>query len=459
MDDNTWVTNVSGHSGRKSLVALLRSLSAMLATLVLAGCATTYPMMPTPVLYTGALARSLFTSAPNEALAPPLDLLFLTDRAPATGRDDFDPYTAERSRSMAFGSATVLFGEGLTWETLVRESLVFPRTHPLELSLGPTKELGRFPSIPYEVTMTERGLTRSAAVVAAHEAAVQGLQAEVARRLASSPRKEVVLFVHGVADTFRDAALTMGELCHFLGRELVCGIFTWPAGGTRGVLFGYEVDYESSEFAAEHLRKTIRAIAETPGLERIHLIAHSRGTDVLVTAASDLNFEAYTQESNFSQRYKIGNVVLVAPDLDIDVNAAKFFKVLSDPDLPYGSAPNPKVVLGRTPDFRITVYVSPDDRALATSGSLFGSIARLGRLSEAMLTPRQIEQVRTLGMIDVIQVEGRTDLFGHSYLTSNPKVSSDLIAMLRYRLAPNDPGRPLEEVERPFWRIPAGQGK
>lgn len=451
--------DVSGHSGRKSLVARLRGLSGMIATLVLAGCATTYPMMPTPTLYTGARARSLFTSTPAEVRTPPLDLLFFTDRAPATGGDEPDPYTADRSRSMAFGSTTVLFGEGLTWDTLVRESLVFPRRHSLDLALGPTKELGRFPPIPYEVTMTERGPTRSAAVVDAHETAVQGLQAEVARRLASSPRKEVVLYVHGVANTFRDAALTMGELCHFLGREFVCGIFTWPAGGKRGILFGYQVDYESSEYAAEHLRKTIRAIAGTPGLERIHLIAHSRGTDVLVTAASDLNFEAYTQESNFSRRYKIGNVVLIAPDLDLDVTVAKLFKVLSDPDVPYGSAPNPKMVLERTPDFRITIYVSPDDRALATSGWLFGSIARLGRLNKAILTSREIEQARTFGLIDVIQVEGRTDLFGHSYFTSNPKVSSDLIALLRYGLGPNDPGRPLEEVEKPFWRIPAGQGK
>jgi esterase/lipase superfamily enzyme len=450
---------VSGYSGRKSLVLRLRSLSGTLAALVLAGCATTYPMMPTPVLYTGAQARLLFTHAPADVQTPPLDLLFVTDRAPATGGDAPDPYTADRSRSLAFGSTTVLFGEGLTWDTLVRDSLVFPRRHPLDLALGPTKELGRFPPIPYEVTMTERGLTRSDAVVDAHEAAVRGLQAEVARRLASSPRKEVVLYVHGVANTFRDAALTMGELCHFLGREFVCGIFTWPAGGKRGILFGYQVDYESSEYAAEHLRKTIRAIAGTPGLERIHLIAHSRGTDVLVTAASDLNFEAYTQQSNISERYKIGNIVLIAPDLDIDVNAAKLFKVLSDPDVPYGSAPNPTMVLGRAPAFRITVYVSPDDRALATSGRLFGSIARLGRLNKAMLTPKEIEQVRTFGLIDLIQVEGRTDLFGHSYFTSNPKVSSDLIALLRYKLAPNDPGRPLEEVEKPFWRIPAGSGK
>jgi esterase/lipase superfamily enzyme len=57
----------------------------------------------------------------------------------------------------------------------------------------------------------------------------------------------------------------------------------------------------------------------------------------------------------------------------------------------------------------------------------------------------------------VIQVQGKTDLFGHSYFRSNPKVSADLIALLRYGLAPNAPGRPLVEVERPFWRIPEGQ--
>jgi hypothetical protein len=36
---------------------------------------------------------------------------------------------------------------------------------------------------------------------------------------------------------------------------------------------------------------------------------------------------------------------------------------------------------------------------------------------------------------------------------------TDLIALLRYGLGPNEPGRPLEEVGKPFWRIPAGQGR
>jgi len=436
----------------------LRHLIPVFAAFALAGCTITHPMMPTPVLYTGRQPRPLFTDAHADVRKPPLDLLFVTDRTPAQSSDEPEPYTADRSRSVAFGATTILFGEGLTWDTLVTESLAPRRATSLDLKLGPTQEIGRFPSIPYEVTDTAGGVTRTPAVVAAHEAASQALQAEVARRLALSPRKEVVLFVHGYNNTFTDAAATMGELCHFLGREFVCGIYSWPAGGRRGILAGYNVDYESSVFASEHLRKTIRTIAETPGLERIHLLAHSRGTDVLVTALSDLNVEAYTQHSSLARRYKIGNIVLMAPDIDADVAAAKIFNVRSDPDVPYGPAPDPRMVFEQTPGFRLTVYVSPDDRALATSSWLFGSLARLGRLDAAMLTPGQIEQARRLGDVDVIQVRGRTDLFGHSYFTSNPEVSADLIAMLRYGLRPDEPGRPLEEVERPFWRVPSGAG-
>ena len=424
----------------------------------LAGCASTYPMMPTPALYTGARAKPLFTEAPAAVRTPSLDLLFITDRAPAQGSGGPEPYTAERSRSMAFGSTTIMFGEGLTWDALVTQSLLVTRTTRTDLTLGPTQELGHFPRIPYEVTSTPGGLARAPAAIEGHETAARALQSEVARRLALSPRKEVVLFVHGFNNTFSEAALTMGEMCHFLGREFVCGIFTWPAGGTRGLLFGYNEDYESSVFAAEHLRKAIRTIAGTPGLEKIHLLAHSRGTDLLATTLAELGAEAYMQQSTLPQRFKIGNVVLMAPDIDADVAVAKILAVLSDPDLPFGAAPNPAMVFELTPGFQLTAYVSPDDRALAASSWLFGSLRRIGRVDASMVTPPQIEQMRRVGMVDVIQISGTTDVFGHGYFRSNPRVSADLIAMLRYGLRPNEPGRPLEEVTRPFWRVPPGAG-
>ena len=183
--------------------------------------------------------------------------------------------------------------------------------------------------------------------------------------------------MHGYANTFADAGLNMGELCHFLGREFVCAVFSWPAGGSKTVLLGYYVDRQSGEFATEDLKKTIRVIADTPGLEQIHLLAHSRGTDLLATAVSDLSVEAYITQTTLARRFKLGNIVLIAPDLDIDVAPTKKWKTGSDPDLPYGNTSNPGGVFP-SPEFHITVYVSPNDKALAASGRVLGSIARSG---------------------------------------------------------------------------------
>ncbi len=420
----------------------------------LTGCATNRALMPTPVLYTGADARPLFTESSIGVRELSLDLLFITDRVPAEHADDL-PYTASRSRSMAFGSAMIEFGKDVSWDALVKESTATQRVTPLQLKLGPTTELGRFPAIPYEVVVGPDGIRRVSAVVEAYEKAKQQLQAEIARRLAIARRKEVVLFVHGYHSTFESAALTMGELCHFLGRDFVCGIFSWPAGGQRGMLFGYDFDRESAEYAVEDLVKVIRIVGRTPGVERIHLIAHSRGTDTLASALAELSVEAYTLRSALDREFHIGNVVLVAPDLDGDVALTKIFKVFSDPDLPFGGEADPAALIPPSPGLRVTLYVSPDDKALATASWLSGSIARLGRIVATAFSADQIEAISLLRAVDIIQVSGTTDFFGHSYFISNPRVSADLIALLRYGLLPNDPGRPLEQIAGPFWRVPA----
>jgi hypothetical protein len=71
------------------------------------------------------------------------------------------------------------------------------------------------------------------------------------------------------------------------------------------------------------------------------------------------------------------------------------------------------------------------------------------------VSPEQIESIGMLHAVDIVEVRGTTDFFGHHYFVSNPQVSADIIAMLRYDLRPNEPGRPLEHVAGPFWRVPA----
>ena len=239
------------------------------------------------------------------------------------------------------------------------------------------------------------GFRRSPLAVAQHEKAISSLQAEVSKRLASSPRKEIVVFVHGYNNTFEDAVHTTGNICQFLGEEFVCVVLSWPAGGSRGTFFGYNVDRESGEFAVADVRKAIRAIAETHGISKVHLLAHSRGTDVLTSALQQLAIESHVAQSALSRRLKVANIVLFAPDIDIDVAASRIFTVISDPDLPVGRAPQPNSSFNQG-SLHLTVYSSPGDKALGLSGRLFGSIIRLGQLATAQRDDSLPKELRTL---------------------------------------------------------------
>jgi esterase/lipase superfamily enzyme len=417
----------------------LRGIALALAGAALAvslgACSPEDALAPTPSIFAGATA---LVDAPALSGGDQLSLVYVTDRAPTT-----DPetgamtYGAGRSHAMSFGTIAV---------DIERPS----SGDGGKVKLGPATEIGRFPQGPYTTEPTPKGIRRTPDVVAAHESAVAALQGEIGRRLAGSQRKEVVFFIHGYANTFDDAARTMGNLCHYLGHDFVCVVLTWPAGG-KGVFMGYNVDRESSEFAVADMKKAIRAISDTPGVRTVHFIAHSRGTDVLTSAMQQLGIEAYSSRSSLSQQLKVKNVVLFAPDIDIDVASTKLFGAVSDPDALYGSKKNPNGAFPQG-NVHLTIYSSPDDKALGLSSFLFSSNMRLGQQDLDRSDARAFGEGKA-GLVDFIEVNGTTDMFGHGYFLSNPAVSSDLVAMIRYGLKPGDPGRPLTEIRGPFWRL------
>ena len=84
-------------------------------------------------------------------------------------------------------------------------------------------------------------------------------------------------------------------------------------------MFGYFADRESGEFTIFHLKEFVRLIASSPEVERIHILAHSRGTDVTTTALRELVIEARAAGKNPRESLRIANLVLAAPDIDFDV--------------------------------------------------------------------------------------------------------------------------------------------
>jgi esterase/lipase superfamily enzyme len=437
---------------------IARSVLRVLVVLLLGGCATgARQLMPTPTLYQQPGGQPVFAESPASRPSPDLDLLYVTDRAAQTEAEAADSapsrYGQERALRIAFGSAQVRVVPGLDWETLREQSQLANRTREVNLELAEVQELGAFPDEPYQITRGDDGeMQRERAELARHFDAKAKLQGEIRRRLAQAPKREVLLYVHGFNETFATAAYTAAELCHFLGREPVCAFFTWPASSTGNFLISYTTTTESADFAVEHLKKSLRTIATTPGLEGLNILAHSRGTAVTLRAVRELGMEAIAAGKEPAHMYKIKNLVLLSPDIDVSLAGQTMTSFLSDPDLvtvwPEGRLPHML-------DGRLTVYASPEDRALAVSQWLFRSRSRMGQLRPEDVPDKAQRFFATGGRTDLISYEGeRTDLFGHSYFTTNPQVSTDLIHLIRYRRQLGEPGRELIRTGRVTWQFP-----
>jgi esterase/lipase superfamily enzyme len=115
----------------------------------------------------------------------------------------------------------------------------------------------------------------------------------------------------------------------------------------------------------------------------------------------------------------------------------------------------PNERLPRSLGGRLTVYSSPRDRALQFSRILFRSESRIGNV-RAEAVPMDLQRyLAPLDKVDIIVYEGRkTDTYGHFYFTTNPRVSSDVIQLLRFGKKPSDPGRELEKIGPIVWIFP-----
>ena len=412
--------------------------SILLYVLLIAGCAESRLLMPTPNLYTDEKA-TLFDALPEEYASTLVELIYVTDRGPETDEDGNLRYGYGRSNSLAAGTTVVDLGRNATWENLAEASRTQSRIKGFELNLVSIDEFTRMPPTPTPYELIDGKVFEDHEIVAARDAAGARMKAEVKRRLAITPRKEVYLYVHGYNNTFEDAAFALAELWHFFGREGLPVIYTWPAGHPG--IFGYTYDRESSEFTVFHLKQVIRWLSELPEIENIHVIAHSRGTDVATSAFRELVIWARGAGLNPREQFKIKNFVLAAPDLDVQVLsqriAAEYLALAVD---------------------QATLYTSSEDKAIGIAEWLFASPrGRIGTWTLDELDEAEIARMKAYaGRVNIVDFEGESTGYGHDYFRTNPAVSSDLVLMIRKGLKPGEAGRPLENAGLNFWLIPDG---
>jgi esterase/lipase superfamily enzyme len=407
------------------------------------GCSSTPKLMPTPNLYADGL-RDPFPDVPPELQNNKVEVLYLTDRKPEKeSTPDHVIYGFGRSRSIAMGVSTLEIGKDVSWSELNAASRTNKRKVKLPLTVVQTRELVRFPPTPKMLielpTPTER-TTRPAATTPSTlrsevEAATEQCKAELSARLAKTPVKDVYVFVHGYDNKFDDAIETIGQLWHFLGRQGVPVAYTWPAG-RGGLLRGYTYDRESSEFTVYHLKEMLRVIASCPDVHKIHIISHSRGTDVAVSALRELHLEFTGAGKNTREELKLKTLILAAPDLDVEVVIQRMVTVH----------------LGRVPE-QCAIYVCSKDEALGISNWLFGGSSRLGKIRGDMFSASELEDLRRVKSVQLIDARiSDPGPYGHSYFHENAAVSSDLILLVRYGLYPS-PERPLNADPKGFWYL------
>ena len=217
--------------------------------------------------------------------------------------------------------------------------------------------------------------------------AVEPASGEVSDLLTQGGGGDVLVYVHGFKQTFETAALDAAHLAdgiRFRGQTMV---FSWPS---KAGLFDYAYDRDSAMWSRDGFERVLQSVITTPGVGRVHIVAHSMGTMLTLESLRQLyarNGDAVTD--------KIGAVVFASPDIDMDVFSSAVVRI------------GP---LGR----KITVVAATNDRALALSGRLAGGMTRVGAAEKAA-----IEQ---LGVRVIDASEAGWGIINHDLFLSNAEV-------------------------------------
>lgn len=394
-------------------------------------CGCSQQLMPTPNLIVQT-KEDPFAAVPAALQTSDVDVLFVTDRASTLDKKNQPVFGYERSRSLSFGSLKVGIGHNMTWADLVRESRTQSRRKALPLWNKEITIVGKFPETPPKRSMVDGVMKEDPAYKTSFEESRASFGNEIARRIALNPsRKEAYIFVHGFNNTLEDAAFVIADLWHFMGRGGVPIAYSWPAG------MNYAYDRESGEYTVFHLKQFLRVLASCPDLTKVHIIAHSRGTDVTTTALRELNIEYTAAGKSARSELKLGNLILAAADLDLDVTTQRIGAegVFFVPE-------------------RMTIYVSQADKALGAAIWLFKSRARVGDSSAKDLSEDQRQALFEYNRLQVINARVSAGAIGHDYFHSNPAVSSDIIRIFRDNSDPGaEYGRPMKRASDGFWEI------
>ncbi len=264
------------------------------------------------------------------------------------GTATLDPAAAQVGAVRAVYIGTTRgYGPG-GYDTTRSETLGFAR---YEISIPPEREKGtiKWPPKNGPIDPRTQFLTTSELVFNGSPAFQTNL-----RHALRSRHDEAVIFVHGYNNTFAEGIYRIAQMAQDLELPGVAVHYSWPSAAQP---LGYVYDRDSALFARDGLEKLILAV-QAAGAKRVVLVAHSMGSALMMETLRTMAIRGEAQALA-----RIGGVVLISPDIDVDVFRAQAKAI---PKLPQP----------------FVVFTSERDRVLRLSARITGQKERLGTLSD-----------------------------------------------------------------------------
>jgi esterase/lipase superfamily enzyme len=109
---------------------------------------------------------------------------------------------------------------------------------------------------------------------------------------------------------FWDAVFRFAQIVHDSDAPVVPILFTWPS---RGSMLAYGYDRENTAYLRNALESLLKAISRDPAGGEISILAHSMGNSLALETLRQMAI----REGKVTP--KIHNVLLAAPDVDVDL--------------------------------------------------------------------------------------------------------------------------------------------
>jgi esterase/lipase superfamily enzyme len=160
-------------------------------------------------------------------------------------------------------------------------------------------------------------------------------RSQLKAQLLSRPagRRTAVVFVHGYNTGYEDGLFRFAQFYNDVGLEDVPVHYSWPSAEK---LLRYGYDRDSMLFARDGFEALLRSVIGA-GAEKVLIVGHSMGSMLIMETLREIAIAG-----DGAVRSRLGGVILVSPDIDIDVFRAQVRRI--------GTLPKPFVIFSSKRD-------------------------------------------------------------------------------------------------------------